>query len=43
MRYLPLCLMIAGTFYLYIHDIDGWGWSLFFSLILTLEAYCGKD
>ncbi|MGX2951602.1 hypothetical protein ACWIUA_12015 [Ursidibacter sp. B-7004-1] len=39
MKYLPLCLMIAGTYYLLAQDIDGWGWSLFLTLIMTVFAY----
>ncbi|MDP0026703.1 hypothetical protein Q7301_07580 [Glaesserella parasuis] len=39
MKYIPLCLTICATFYLFIHNMDGWGWGIFFSLILAGSAY----
>lgn len=42
MKYVPLCLMMCATFYLFIHNMDGWGWSIFIFLILAGLAYGGE-
>lgn len=39
MRYVPLCLMMSASFYLFINNIDGWGWGIILSFILASAAY----
>ena len=41
MKYVPLCLTICAIFYLFIHNMDGWG--IFLSLILVGAAYGTKE
>ena len=43
MRYIPLCLMMCATFYLFIHNMDGWGWGIFISLFLASETYGSEE